>query len=108
MLQLRESASGSGEANVSHHTLEPSFLRNISSRRSLILQRKTSVKRKTPILFDEQEEIDAEKRALRVLLDSFHVEDETELAKALEDHFIQRNIVKFIATRAVPADKRKN
>lgn len=66
------------------------------------------MKRKTPISFEEQEELDAEKRALRVLLDSFHVENEIELAKALENNFIQRNIGKFIATLAVSIDKRKH
>jgi hypothetical protein len=48
---------------------------------------------KTPISRDE---IDAEKRALRVLLDSFHTEQETLLEETLDDPYTRRKIGTFI------------
>lgn len=77
------------------------------AREALDLYIGASVKSDAERLFEEQEEIDAERRALRVLLDSFHVETEIELAKVLEDEYIQRRIGKFIAERAV-RDRRKH
>lgn len=52
---------------------------------------------KQAILFDEQEKIDAKKRALRVQLDSFHVEPESELHKLLNDARTREKIGRFIA-----------
>lgn len=48
-----------------------------------------------------RDEIHAEKRALRVLLDSFHVEEETLLKETLEDSRTRRKIGTFIGHRMV-------
>jgi hypothetical protein len=44
----------------------------------------------------DSDELAAEKRTLRVLLDSFHVEQETLLEETLDDVTTRRNIGKFI------------
>lgn len=49
-----------------------------------------------PMTLIPRDEIDAEKRALRVLLDSFHVEEETLLEETLEDPRTRRKIGTFI------------
>lgn len=46
--------------------------------------------------FDQREEIEAEKRALRVLLDSFHIEPETLLEETMDSPATRRTIGKFI------------
>jgi hypothetical protein len=53
---------------------------------------------KTPIARDE---IDAEKHALRVLLDSFHVEEETLLEETLDDPHTRRKVGTLIGHRMV-------
>jgi hypothetical protein len=45
----------------------------------------------------DRDELDAEKRALRVLLDSFHTEPETLLEQTIESPTTRRSIGKFIA-----------
>lgn len=49
-----------------------------------------------PMTLIARDEIDAEKRALRVLLDSFHAEEETLLEETLEDPRTRRKIGTFI------------
>jgi hypothetical protein len=44
----------------------------------------------------DRDEIDAEKRALRVLLDSFHTEPETLFEQTIESPATRRGIGKFI------------
>ena len=46
--------------------------------------------------FDQREEIEAEKRALRVLLDSFHTEPERLLEATINNPATRRTIGKFI------------
>lgn len=58
-----------------------------------------------PIHFQKQEEIDAAKRALRVLLDSFHIEPESELPKLLNDKAAQKRVGLFIAKRGRNSDR---
>jgi hypothetical protein len=45
----------------------------------------------------DREELDAEKRALRELLDSFHTEPETLFEQTIESSATRRSIGKFIA-----------
>lgn len=47
-------------------------------------------------LLKTRDDIEAEKRALRALLDSFHVEEETLLEETLEDPRTRRKIGTFI------------
>lgn len=61
-----------------------------------------------PRLFAEQKEMDTEKHALRVLLDSFRADSEAELTKLLADEHIQRNIGRFIAQCAVSMVKQQH
>lgn len=49
-----------------------------------------------PMAMITRDEIDAEKRALRALLDSFHVEQETLLEETLDDPRTRRKIGTFI------------
>lgn len=46
--------------------------------------------------FDQREEIEAEKRALRVLLDSFHTEPETLFEETINNPGTRRTMGKFI------------
>jgi hypothetical protein len=52
--------------------------------------------------FSEQEEIDAARRALRLLRDTFHLEEEVEMSKSLTDTNVQKRIGKMIAEAARP------
>ncbi len=59
-------------------------------------------KRESKRTFERQEEIDAARRALRLLRDSFHLEPEAELQKLLLDRKVQKRVGVIIAEAARP------
>lgn len=59
-------------------------------------------KRESKRSFQSQDEIDAARRALRLLRDSFHMEPEVELQKLLLDRSVQKRVGIMIAIAARP------
>jgi hypothetical protein len=59
-------------------------------------------KRESKRSFQDQEEIDIARRALRLLRDSFHMEPEVELEKLLLERAVQKRVGVIVAQGARP------